>query len=73
MDRPLAPSQIPLCAAERVIRRQAFAFVLAQLALWWHRARGRRALARLSDRQLADIGISRVDARREAAKPFWRV
>ncbi|MEM0922004.1 MAG: DUF1127 domain-containing protein [Pseudomonadota bacterium] len=31
----------------------------------------RRHLARLSDRELADIGLDRVDAEREAARPFW--
>ena len=38
----------------------------------WHRlARQRRALAQLSDQILKDIGLSRVDALREAARPFW--
>ena len=32
----------------------------------------RRVLARLDDDALRDIGISRSDAAREAAKPFWR-
>jgi uncharacterized protein YjiS (DUF1127 family) len=36
------------------------------------RARQRGHLRRLSDRQLADIGITRADANHEAAKPFWR-
>jgi uncharacterized protein YjiS (DUF1127 family) len=35
------------------------------------RQRTRRLLARLDDRQLRDIGISRIDAMREAVKPFW--
>lgn len=33
----------------------------------------RRRLADLDDRLLADIGLDRVDAMQEAAKPFWRV
>jgi uncharacterized protein YjiS (DUF1127 family) len=33
--------------------------------------RGRRALHNLPDERLADIGISRAEARREAARPFW--
>ncbi len=31
----------------------------------------RRQLATLSDKQLADIGITREQARTEAARPFW--
>ena len=34
--------------------------------------RQRRALAQLDSRLLDDIGVSREDAVREAAKPFWR-
>ncbi|WP_164513448.1 DUF1127 domain-containing protein [Thiosocius teredinicola] len=40
--------------------------------LWFQRARQRRALAELDDRQLDDIGISREQAQREAAKRFWQ-
>jgi uncharacterized protein YjiS (DUF1127 family) len=35
-------------------------------------ARQRHALSQLSDHQLKDIGITRVDAMQEAAKPFWQ-
>jgi len=35
------------------------------------RAAGRRALARLDDRLLRDIGLTRADADAEAGKPFW--
>jgi uncharacterized protein YjiS (DUF1127 family) len=35
-------------------------------------ARQRNALRELTDEQLKDIGISRVDALREANKPFWK-
>jgi uncharacterized protein YjiS (DUF1127 family) len=38
---------------------------------WHERASQRRALSMLTDHQLKDIGISRADAVREAAKPFW--
>ncbi|MET4103102.1 uncharacterized protein YjiS (DUF1127 family) [Roseovarius sp. MBR-78] len=34
-------------------------------------ARQRRQLARLDDAALADIGLSRREAQREAARPFW--
>ena len=33
--------------------------------------RQRRRLAELPDHQLADIGITREEARTEAARPFW--
>lgn len=39
---------------------------------WLQRARQRRQLAGLDDRQLGDIGVSRTEARCEAAKPFWQ-
>ena len=52
------------------IRPFAAAFML--LARWIERARQRRALAGLTDHELRDIGITRVDAAREAEKPFWR-
>ena len=39
---------------------------------FYQRAVQRRRLATMDDRMLQDIGISRVDALREAAKPFWR-
>lgn len=32
----------------------------------------RRHLARLSDRELEDIGVNRDDALEESRKPFWR-
>ena len=35
-------------------------------------ARERRQLLALSDRDLHDIGISRIDALQEAEKPLWR-
>jgi uncharacterized protein YjiS (DUF1127 family) len=42
------------------------------IALWRHRVRMRRHLARMDDRLLRDIGLSRADAKREINKPFWR-
>lgn len=45
----------------------------AWLAAAAERHRQRRSLAALNDHQLADIGLTREDARREAARPFWLV
>jgi uncharacterized protein YjiS (DUF1127 family) len=39
---------------------------------WAQRSQDRRELARLSDRELRDLGVSRYDAAIEAGKPFWR-
>lgn len=43
-----------------------------RLVEWQRRAAARRHLAALSERELKDIGLSRLDAWREAGKPFWR-
>ena len=39
---------------------------------WAERRRQRRALMKLSDAMLKDIGLGRGEAVREAMKPFWR-
>jgi len=39
---------------------------------WIKRAHQRRQLGKLDQRILEDIGVSRVAANREIAKPFWR-
>jgi uncharacterized protein YjiS (DUF1127 family) len=39
---------------------------------WLRRVRERRALAEFTDRDLRDIGVTRVDVQNELAKPFWR-
>jgi uncharacterized protein YjiS (DUF1127 family) len=46
--------------------------LLPLLAEWRRRLRSRGALARLCDRELRDIGLTRSDLARECAKPFWR-
>jgi uncharacterized protein YjiS (DUF1127 family) len=43
------------------------------ISTWRERARMRRHLLMLDDRLLRDIGITRLQARGEAEKPFWRV
>lgn len=45
---------------------------LDALAAWNERRRQRLALETLPDHILSDIGLSRADADREAAKPFWK-
>ena len=41
------------------------------LLAWCERARQRRDLLGLNDRELHDIGLSRADAVGEGDKPFW--
>ena len=46
--------------------------VRAVLREWRERKNGRLELARLDERMLRDIGLTRVDTFREINKPFWR-
>jgi uncharacterized protein YjiS (DUF1127 family) len=46
--------------------------VYATLREWRRRRNGRLELARLDERILRDIGLTRVDAESEINKPFWR-
>jgi uncharacterized protein YjiS (DUF1127 family) len=45
---------------------------LALPLVWQQRASQRHRLESLDERHLRDIGLSRADAAREAAKPFWK-
>lgn len=42
------------------------------LATWQRRVEYRQHLLELDERLLRDIGLSRYDALKEAAKPFWK-
>ena len=57
----------------RSTARHALVRVVEALLAWHDRARERRALMELSDQMLQDIGISRAEARGEAAKRSWRI
>jgi uncharacterized protein YjiS (DUF1127 family) len=46
--------------------------VPAALREWRRRRNSRRELARLDERMLRDIGLTRVEAHHEINKPFWR-
>jgi uncharacterized protein YjiS (DUF1127 family) len=64
-DRPLfAPAAAAIKAAGRYIARMLYD--------WHARARDRAHLASLDARLLNDMGLTRGDAMREGAKPFWR-
>lgn len=51
---------------------RGFGWLVDRLMGWAERARQRHTLMGLDDHLLKDIGISRVEAEREAAKPFWK-
>jgi uncharacterized protein YjiS (DUF1127 family) len=42
------------------------------LGEWWHRVSSRYDLESLSERDLADMGMTRIDAFNEIQKPFWQ-
>jgi uncharacterized protein YjiS (DUF1127 family) len=70
---------LPIVAAAPAARRHwllaRLAGACALLRLWRERQRSRRELARLmrsGPHLIEDIGLMRVHADREAAKPFWR-
>ena len=50
----------------------ALAAIAGAVYEWNERGRQRRLLARLDDRMLRDIGLTRLDVEREVSKPFWR-
>ncbi len=39
---------------------------------WWHRIISRYELESLSERDLADMGMTRMDVFNEIQKPFWQ-
>jgi uncharacterized protein YjiS (DUF1127 family) len=54
------------------LRRLPHSSKLAVLfAEWRRRVRSRYELDRLSERDLADMGLTRLDALSEVQKPFW--
>ena len=44
---------------------------VAQVNRWRQLSRDRAELARLSNEQLRDIGLNRVEVLREISRPFW--
>jgi len=68
---------VTTAAAEttRPAMRPAFALlcaVLDRVLCWAETTRQRRALARLDDRLLRDIGLTRTDVEAELRRPPWR-
>ncbi|MEJ0078332.1 MAG: DUF1127 domain-containing protein [Alphaproteobacteria bacterium] len=69
-DVYLRPEPYSVRRPKRRYSPVAAAWVL--VSSWIERARQRGALAALNDHELRDIGITRVEAVREAQKSFWR-
>jgi uncharacterized protein YjiS (DUF1127 family) len=51
--------------------REHLSAALAQLRRWRQLSKDRAELARMSDDRLRDIGLSRADVHKEAARRFW--
>jgi uncharacterized protein YjiS (DUF1127 family) len=63
----------PAARSGKPAPQQSWLIRLADLVIGWsERSRERHVLAELDDRALHDIGLSRSEVEREAAKPFWR-
>ena len=67
------PFQEPWLASAWRVLDTALQHAVVAIWTWRERMRSRRQLAMLDDRLLRDIGITRLQARSEAEKPFWRV
>lgn len=62
----------PSLLASVVAAVRGFGWMVDRLMDWAERAHQRQTLTGLDDHLLKDIGISRVEAEHEAAKPFWK-
>jgi len=49
------------------------AALLHKAAEWRRRRRQRQQLAQLSDRELQDIGVTRMEVEYELSKSYWQV
>ncbi|MBL9034935.1 MAG: DUF1127 domain-containing protein [Rhodospirillaceae bacterium] len=70
----IAAGQSALRAAAGALEylREAVDGLLTRLVRWNRRANERRAMRRLDDHLLRDIGIGRLQLEQMAARPFWR-
>ena len=61
----------PLMAGFRTTHWLSLKQLNQHVITWYQRAKQRRQLAQLDDRMLKDIGVTPMQARCEARKPFW--
>ena len=66
------PYSVAARLAVGVRARHAMVSMVCAFYEWRERTRQRKMLARLDDRLLSDVGLSRSDVENEVAKPFWR-
>ena len=59
-------------ASRRPAVASPFSGILGTLRLWRQRTMERAMLAHMSQRDIADMGMSEADVRYEIDKPFWR-
>jgi uncharacterized protein YjiS (DUF1127 family) len=75
MANPISRQSAESIVSDAVLhRQQVLGHILGTLWLWTTRRRTRRTLGKLAEQcphLLADIGVTRAAARREAAKWFW--
>lgn len=76
VERPQSGWSVASSIAPRTLAVDAMIGIGSEFAqllkVWRERNRQRREIARLDDRMLADIGLSRMEATREANKAFWQ-
>lgn len=73
-DRASAPRLYAALSGVRLrsAARRGLARFAQRLLAWHDRARERHEPMELSEDMLRDLGIPREEARRQAARPFWR-
>jgi uncharacterized protein YjiS (DUF1127 family) len=72
IDDIVRNSQLPGRRARRPALYELGAAVGGLVAGWARRIREAEDLAKLDDRELRDIGLTRAEARVMLDKPFWR-
>jgi uncharacterized protein YjiS (DUF1127 family) len=56
----------------RSFARRLVLGIVNLLVVWQQRLEDRACLQGMGEARLRDIGLTRVEARRESEKPFWR-
>jgi uncharacterized protein YjiS (DUF1127 family) len=67
--RAILTQSLPLSSEQAVQLQRSIRSTIAECM---RRTRQRRELMMLTDRDLIDIGITRLDADAETSKPFWQ-
>ena len=66
------PARLTVLGQITASGRRCWDYTRARIAEWRRRARSRSELRTFGNRELLDIGITRLDAEKEAMKPFWQ-